>query len=450
VDRETLIHTGIATATLQGRGARSCVCRVVSGPDAGRQATVALQPFVVGAGADSDLIVNDGKVSRRHVELRLDPGGVRVRDLGSRNGTLCQGARISEAVLQIGTTLQIGETTLRLDEPSRPPVPASTRERFGGLVGESAAIREIFSILDLAAPSDATVVLQGESGTGKEIAARAVHDHSPRAARPFVVVDCSAAKEQLIESDFFGHVRGAFTGAVADRKGAFVRASGGTIFLDEIGELPLASQAKLLRALEAKTVQPLGSDAPIPIDTRVIAATHRDLGAMVAEGTFRFDLFHRLAVVHIFLPPLRERPEDIACLVRHFYEGRGADPGEIGGANLEKLQAYPWPGNVRELRNVLERAFVLAGRPDAPFGELAFWLQADIGGTRREVVDTHLPFKDAKEAWNDEFERRYLATVFERHGHNITHAAKHADINRRHFRKLLIKHGLTGHDGDDE
>jgi len=447
VDRNTLLHTGISTSDLLPKNPRAALCRVVGGPDTGREATLAPRPLVIGAGGDCDLVLKDSKVSRQHVELSLAPGGVRVRDLGSRNGTLSQGSRISEAVVPIGTSLQIGDTALRIDEPSRPTVPMSSRQRFGGLVGESPPIREIFSILDLASPTEATIVLQGESGTGKEVAARAIHDHSARASGPFVVVDCSAAKEQLIESDFFGHVRGAFTGAVSERKGAFVRAHGGTIFLDEIGELPLASQAKLLRALEAKTVQPLGSDKEVPVEARVITATHRDLTAMVSDESFRFDLFHRLAVVHIHLPALRERPEDIPCLVRHFYEGRG-EPGEVSGKNLEQLQAYPWPGNVRELRNVLERAFVLSGKASAPFSELTFWLHGDGGGAQSDPVDTHLPFKEAKEALTDKFERRYLAAVFERFGRNISRAAEHADINRRHFKKLLAKHGLVD-DADD-
>src|SRR5205814_7177787 len=190
----------------------------------------------------------------------------------------------------------------------------------------------------LAGPSDATVLIEGESGTGKELAARAIHDNSPRAKGPFVVVDCSAISEQLIDSHLFGHVKGAFTGADRDRKGAFVEASGGTLFLDELGELPLAAQAKLLRVLEAQTVQPVGADRPVKVDTRVVAATHRDLARLVADKEFRFDLFIRLDVVSVALPPLRERLEDLPHLIATVYTRRGADPGPLAGDNPERLR----------------------------------------------------------------------------------------------------------------
>jgi len=306
-------------------------------------------------------------------------------------------------------------------------------------------MRELFAVLELASPTEATVLVEGETGTGKELVARAIHDHSERAAKPFVVLDCSTLSGQLLESHLFGHVRGAFTGAVTERKGAFLEANGGTLFIDEIGELPLALQPRLLRALEARTVQPLGSDHPIPIDTRVVAATHRDLAGLVEAKEFRFDLFFRLAVVHAHLPALRERPEDLPELVRHFYEGRGMDPGPIEGENLARLAHHPWPGNVRELRNVLERAWALSPR-GVPFSGLRLWLETGVSAAAPagggEVVDVTLPFKDAKEKWVDAFERRYLAAVFEAHQGNITHAADHAGINRAHFRKLLHKHGI--------
>jgi DNA-binding NtrC family response regulator len=311
-------------------------------------------------------------------------------------------------------------------------------------------MRELFAVLELAAPTDATVLVEGESGTGKELAARAVHDHSTRASGPFVVVDCSAIPEALIDSHLFGHVRGAFTGADRERRGAFVEASGGTLFLDELGELPLAAQARLLRALEARTVQPVGADRTVEVDARVVAATHRDLPRMVGDKTFRFDLFYRLAVVHVALPPLRDRLEDLPELIAAFYATRGADPGPIDGDNLARLSQHAWPGNIRELRNVLERAWALSG-PNLGFRALRLWVDTgaaapDAGG----VVDTSLPFKEAKERWNDQFERRYLAVVFDTYGNNVTRAAEHAGINRRHFRELLYKHGLLERPASDE
>jgi len=247
-------------------------------------------------------------------------------------------------------------------------------------------------------------------------------------------------------------VRGAFTGAEQNRKGAFVEAASGTVFLDEIGELPLSAQAKLLRVLEARTVQPVGSDRPVPVDARVVAATHRDLARLVEEKQFRFDLFYRLAVVHVALPPLRERPEDLPELIRLFYEGRGVDPGPVAGDNLTRLERYAWPGNVRELRNVLERAWTMAGPGGAPFAALRLWMPSSVeaphgaGGRVLELIDTALPFKEAKERWLDLFERRYLEGVFATHGENISRAALHAGINRRHFRNLLRKHGIIQSD----
>jgi DNA-binding NtrC family response regulator len=258
-----------------------------------------------------------------------------------------------------------------------------------------------------------------------------------------VVVDCGAVKKELIESHLFGHKKGAFTGAVSDRKGAFVEAGRGTVFLDEIGELPLELQARLLRTLESRTVQPLGSDTTVDIDARVIAATHRDLHAMVEEKTFRFDLYHRLAVVHLLIPSLRDHPEDVPALVRHFYTGRGVEAGSIAGDNLKKLTHHGWPGNVRELRNVLERAWVLAGPDGARFEDLHLWLQPVGRIPPTEPIDTTRPFKQEKERFVERFERRYLSEVFAAHDYNITRAAETAGINRRHFRELLKKYGIT-------
>jgi two-component system, NtrC family, nitrogen regulation response regulator GlnG len=446
VERHTIVHTGLASSAVATRTAvRSWICRVSAGPHAGQELAIGSRPLVVGAHRSCDLILaNDPKVSRRHAELCGEAEGVRVRDLDSTNGVLWQGSRIHEAVVPIGASIELGATTLRLLASPAPVLPPSERTRFGGLVGRSAAMRELFAVLELASPTDATIVLQGESGTGKEVAARAVHDHSSRASGSFVVVDCSAISEHLVESHLFGHKKGAFTGAAADRRGAFVEAHGGTLFLDELGELPLPLQAKLLRALEQRQVVPVGSDKPVDIDVRVIAATHRDLYAMVQDKSFRFDLFHRLAVVHVFIPPLREHLEDLPELVEAFYQARGVKPRNLEGPNLEFLARYPWPGNVRELRNALERAWALSGSDGADFASLRLWLHPAADPPALEAVDTNLPFKEAKERWVERFERRYLAAVFAAHDRNITRAAEHAGIQRRHFRELLIKHDLRG------
>src|SRR6185503_6800899 len=414
-------------------------------------ATVALgaRPVVVGAHASCDLVLADPQVSRRHAELAVLPDGIRIKDLGSTNGTWWQGTRVGEVVVPSGATVQFGETPVRIAAAEAMSLPPSEQDHFGAMAGQSVAMRELFAVLEMAGPSEATVLIEGESGTGKELAARAIHESSARARGPFVVVDCSAITESLFDSHLFGHVRGAFTGADRDRKGAFVEASGGTLFLDELGELPLPAQAKLLRVLEAQTVQPVGADRPLQVDTRVVAATHRDLSRMVAAKQFRFDLFYRLAVVHVALPPLRERLEDLPHLIATFYHRRGAEPGPIDGDNLERMRRHAWPGNVRELRNVLERAWALSG-PGARFRELRLWLDPNAAAPQlSEVVDTALPFKEAKERWNDHFERRYVAMVFASNASNVTRAAEHAGLSRRHFRELLYKHGIVERPADD-
>ncbi len=444
IDRKTLMQTGLASRAAQGQtAARTYIARVVADVVDPPQAMVGARPLVVGAHASCDLVIDDPQASRRHAEISLVSEGLRIRDLDSTNGTFWQASRVTDLVVPPGSTVRFGNTNVRILPADVPVVALSDRTRFGGLVGQSAAMREMFGVLELASPTEVTMLLQGPSGTGKELAARAIHDHSTRASGPMVVVDCGAIPENLINSHLFGHIRGAFTGADSERKGAFVEASGGTIFLDEIGELPLAAQATLLRVLEDKTVQPVGSDRRVSIDARVIAATHRNLADMVAGQTFRFDLFYRLAVVHVVVPSIAERPDDLAGLIHNFYEGRGIDPGPIVGPNLERLMSHSWPGNVRELRNVLERAWAMSGPKGDRFAALQLWLQPS--GPRPKqgpTVDIAVPFKDAKEQWVGEFEREYLSQMFTACGGNITHTAERAGINRRHIRALLRKHRI--------
>jgi DNA-binding NtrC family response regulator len=455
LDRRTVIQAGLATSTTRGRtAARSYHLQVLG--DGGATVALGARPVVVGAHASCELVLADPQVSRRHAELSVVPEGIRIKDLGSTNGTWWQGTKVGEVVVPSGATVQFGATPVRISAAEAMSLPPSERDHFGAMAGNSVAMRELFAVLEMAAPAEATVLIEGESGTGKELAARAIHEASGRAGQPFVVVDCSAITENLFDSHLFGHVRGAFTGADRERKGAFVEASGGTLFLDELGELPLAAQAKLLRVLEAQTVQPVGADRPIAVDTRVVAATHRDLSRMVFAKEFRFDLFYRLAVVHVALPPLRERLEDLPQLIATFYTGRAsragtaaAEPGPIDGDNLERMRRHAWPGNVRELRNVLERAWALSG-PNAKFRDLRLWLDPNAAAPQlSEVVDTTLPFKEAKERWNDHFERRYVAMVFTTNASNVTRAADHAGLSRRHFRELLYKHGIVERPADD-
>jgi DNA-binding NtrC family response regulator len=447
-DRRTLIQTGLATPSTRGRTAPRSYQVQVLGHD-GPVVALGARPLTVGAQATCDVVLTDPQVSRKHAELAVTPDGIRVKDLGSTNGTWYQGTRVTEVVVPQGATIKIGGASVRISAGDTPSLPPSDKDHFGKMAGQSVAMRELFAVLEMAAPSDATVLIEGESGTGKELAAQAIHDASARAQGPFVVVDCSAIAENLIDSHLFGHVKGAFTGADRERKGAFVEASGGTLFLDELGELPLPAQAKLLRVLEAQTVQPVGADRPVKVDTRVVAATHRDLARMVAAKEFRFDLFYRLAVVHVALPPLRERLEDLPHLISTFYHRRGTDPGPIDGDNLDRVRRYAWPGNVRELRNVLERAWALSG-PSARFRDLRLWIDPSAAAPQSsEVVDTALPFKEAKERWNDHFERRYVSLVFSSAHQNVTRAAEHAGLSRRHFRELLYKHGIVERPADD-
>ncbi len=455
VDRRTVLQTGLATSATRGRTAPRSYTLQVLGQHAAAPQGVALgaRPILVGAHASCDLVLSDPQVSRRHAELSIVTEGIRIKDLGSTNGTWWQGSKIGEVVVSPGSTIKFGETPVKISAGEAPSLPPSDKDHFGAMAGKSVAMRELFAVLEMAAPTDATVLIEGESGTGKELAARAIHDASERAQGPFVVVDCSAIAENLIDSHLFGHVRGAFTGADRERKGAFVEASGGTLFLDELGELPLAAQAKLLRVLEAQTVQPVGADRPVKVDTRVVAATHRALAQMVEAKEFRFDLFYRLAVVHVALPPLRERLEDLPHLVQTFYARKGTPPGPIDGENLERLRRHPWPGNVRELRNVLERAWALS--PSSTFRDLRLRVDGSGPGAGQsspqiaEVVDTSLPFKDAKERWNDHFERRYVGMVFDANKSNVTRAAEHAGLSRRHFRELLYKHGIVARPASD-
>lgn len=334
--------------------------RVVSGPDGGLWKNFSLPTVRVGRGADNDFILTDHRVSRLHLELRTTPEGVVLRDLWSANGTFINSRPVTEAYLGPETLCDLGDSRLSVHYA---PVPTE-QDHLGALMGASPPMRELYSLIRLAAPIQATVFLQGESGSGKELVARTLHELSSRRAGPRVVCDVSAKSPHLIYDDLFGHVKGAFNGAVGSRKGAFREAHLGTLLIDEVGELPLELQPLLLRALENREVTPLGSDRPVPVDVRVIAATHRDLWAMVQASQFRADLFYRLWVFPIKVPALREIREDIPLLVKHLLE-RMSLPYRVSPEAMELLKRHHWPGNVRELRNVLERAAMVR-----PHGEI--------------------------------------------------------------------------------
>jgi DNA-binding NtrC family response regulator len=414
---------------------------VVRGPDKGESVLVGDEPLTFGSGTGAEVRLSDPTVSRRHLLAQPAEAGVLVRDLGSTNGSFIRGARFQELLLGFGTEIQIGHTYLKYvpDEEAVDVAPAEV-ERFGALLGRDPKMRQLFRLLEEVAASEATVLLEGETGTGKELFAEEIHRHSGRRDRPFVVFDCGAVPRELIESALFGHVRGAFTGAHADRRGAFAEADGGTLFLDEIGELALEMQPALLRALDKRMIRPVGSTTYQNVSVRVVAATNRELRAEVAAKRFREDLYYRLAVFRIAVPPLRERSSDVPLLVRHFVQSFAGMRGlRVSAEDLDRLQRHPWPGNVRELRNVLERACAIAHGETLDFEDF-------FGGKETPgpdlVLPLHLPFKEAKAQVVDRFEREYLAALLARHEGNLSAAARAAALDRKHLRELLRKHGL--------
>jgi DNA-binding NtrC family response regulator len=435
-----------------GSGRIRCQLVVVDGPDRGRACRLGEQAAVVGTGTEVDLALSDDRVSARHVSVRIDGSRFVITDLGSTNGTFFEGSRITEVTVPAGTTLLVGRTALRVEPEAQPlDLPPSQARRFGELVGESLAMREVFAVLERVAATDATVLVEGETGTGKELVARALHDASPRRRGPFVAVDCGALPEGLLESELFGHVRGAFTGAAQARSGMLVRADGGTLFLDELGTISPTVQARLLRVLEERVVRPLGGDTERTIDVRVIAASRDDLDAEIAAGRFRADLMYRLAVVRVTLPPLRSRREDIALLVRELLRRRGLLDEAPAGTNLDRLLAHGWPGNVRELRNVLDRALALA--PGAQrFTDLAIRVDATPLAGDGIAVRSDLPYAEAKALVLHELERRYIADVLARADGNLSAASRSSGIDRKHLRTLARKHGLVADRdaGDDD
>ncbi|WP_394831514.1 sigma 54-interacting transcriptional regulator [Pendulispora rubella] len=415
-----------------------------------RMVTLPTVGVLVGADSSCEVRLEDPAVSRKHATIVPVAEGFEVSDLGSRNGTWLDGARITRVVAPAGATLGIGNSLVQLlPEEDSLDIPPSEATSFGDLFGSSEPMRRIFAILERASRSSAPVLLLGESGTGKELAARALHASSLRRGGPFVVFDCGAASTTLIESELFGHKKGAFTGAHRDHSGAFAAAHGGTLFLDEIGDLPLSVQPKLLRLLERSEVTPLGARAAERYDVRFVAATHRNLWSDVGAGHFRGDLYYRLAVVEIHLPPLRQRKDDIPPLVRALLRANGASDAEVGGPQLERLLRYAWPGNVRELRNVMARAVAL-GMPGAKFGDMPILLRTD-GATREPIAQADMPYIEAKEALLARFDRDYCADLLNRSGPNLSEAARMAKIERKYLYRVLERAGIRPRDtqGDE-
>ncbi|MGZ3422640.1 MAG: sigma 54-interacting transcriptional regulator [Polyangiales bacterium] len=430
---------------------------ITVGPEAGQSIPLARRVAVIGRSPAADVRLTDPTVSSFHFEVAATPGGVQVVDLASANGTLYGGARIERAIVPNGAMLNVGRSIVRLDldapfAPEATDVPA-----FGELRGASRPMRELFSMMERLVRTDLGVLIEGATGTGKELVARALHDQSRRASGPFVVLDCTAIPATLAESLLFGHEKGAFTGAVDRRIGVFEAAQGGTIFLDEIGELPLELQPKLLRVLERREVQRVGGTSPKKIDVRVLCATWRDVRAMINQGKFREDLYFRLAQVRMTVPSLKERPDDVPLLVQHFL---ARVPREVQAARsidapaLEELARREYPGNVRELKSTVERASMTAAGDVITLSDLAFERMLTGQRTHAPAPAPTLPpppgalekFKDAKRTLIEDFERDYLQRLLAKTGNNLSRAAQIAGIERHHLRDLLRKHGLRSED----
>jgi DNA-binding NtrC family response regulator len=411
---------------------------VVRGPDARTIVELPGPSARIGSGKDCDFVLTDPTVSRVHLRLRIEGDALRVVDEGSRNGTSIDGTAVRDAFARPDSLIYIGDSTLRLRMLSEVvELPLSPSDHFGRLKGRSVAMRQIFALLERVAPSDATVLVEGETGTGKELVARGLHDASPRAGEPFVVFDCSAVSSSLIESELFGHVKGSYTGAVADRAGAFEEANGGTLFLDEIGELPLEHQPKLLRALESREVRRLGANKPRHVDVRIVAATNRALAREVDRGRFREDLYYRLAVVQVRLPPLRERREDIPLLVRQIEAelsgGAGAPPPLPDGV-IRTFAQQTWPGNVRELRNAVDRIRSLGGPGHVPSPDAT--MPAPL------QVSLAIPLLVGRDHLAEAYEKAYIELALQQTGGNISRAAEIAGVGRNFLQKAIKRYGL--------
>jgi two-component system response regulator HydG len=417
---------------------------VLEGPDRGLHRVVdgaGPAPLLVGQSPACALRLTDRQVSRRHASVDVESGRLRLRDLGSTNGTFIDGVAVVDAFLRGGDVVRLGETALRVDlAADSAPIPPATEQGFGRLLGASLEMRRLYPLARRLAAASVPVIIEGETGTGKEVLAEAMHEASTRADGPYVVFDCTAVSPALIESELFGHERGAFTGAVSARRGVFEQAHGGTLLIDEIGDLAPALQSKLLRAIERSEVRRVGGSRPITVDVRVLAATRRDLDHEVEERRFRDDLFHRLAVGRIELPPLRRRRGDVAFLAHHFWRTLGAThplPQDL----MLRWEDYAWPGNVRELRNAVARQIAVgdlsrdaAAGPTSAESRLAAGAATD--GILASILAKRLPLTIARGEVIEAFEQLYLEQVLADHDGNVVHAAAASGIARRYFQIL--------------
>jgi len=425
-------RTDTLDPSLLSVGPRPIRVVVQAGPDAGKDFEVRDGTVLVGTHADCQVRLTDGGISRRHATLELMGARVRVVDQGSKNGTRYLGAKFTRLDVPVGATIELGNTSLSL-LPLMKANAVSERESLGHLVGRSAVMRRLYAQLEVIGPTDATTLIEGETGSGKELVARTLHELSPRKAEPFVVVDCGALGGQLVSSTLFGHVRGAFTGAVKDQAGLIEKAHRGTLFLDDVASLPLELQPLLLRVLETGTFQRVGEGKVRDADFRLLSATTRSLQAEVKRGLFRSDLYFRLASITLEVPPLRDRLDDVPLLAKHFaHEAKAKAP--LSASALGALAAWRWPGNVRELKNAVERAVTL-GEVKAPSEE--------GGRHQRPVTDD---FHKARDKALAAFEKSYLESLLKKHKGSASAVAREAGIARSYLYRLLETHGLTPED----
>ncbi len=421
---------------------------VVKGPDRGRRFVVeANRPsrLLVGTGEACEFRLGDRTVSRRHlaVDASEKPSGLRITDLESTNGTWLGAVRVYDVLVRGGEQFRIGESVLTVEPEAaaEPALAPSPDDHFGALVGRSLAMRRLYPLLDRLAASDVPILVEGETGTGKEVLAEALHEHGPRASGPFVVFDCTTVPAGVLESELFGHERGAFTGAVASRKGVFEQAHQGTLLIDEIGDLEAPLQPKLLRALERREIRRVGGDSWIEVDVRVIAATRRDLDREVEVGRFRDDLYHRLVVGRVELPPLRERHGDVGLLARHFWADLGGAPTALEASTLARWESERWPGNVRELRNAVARHLALGDLERfAPRARKTGPPPPAAEDFLDRVVASGFPFSRAREEVLAELEQRYVTRILAEHGGDVTRAAAAAGVGKRYFQLLRARH----------
>lgn len=415
--------------------ARAFSLLVAEGDQAGMACAIpkaAPHRFTVGKSEACDLTLTDREVSRRHLALEQRGGVLHVEDLGSTNGTFVNGVRVIEALVEGGETLRVGSTVLRVEaRGEKDAVRTPPAMGFGRVIGASPQMRRLYPFCERLAKTDIPVVIEGETGTGKELLAESLHENSLRANGPFVVFDCTTVAPNLMEAVLFGHERGAYTGADSARPGVFERADGGTLFIDEIGDLEIGLQAKLLRAVERSEVRRVGGASYTKVDVRLVCATRRDLELAIQEGCFRDDLYHRLAVARIELPPLRNRSGDVELLAQFFWGQLGG--GSIPPGFIENVKLHRWPGNVRELRNLVARTIALGDLAPVMPSDSA---QDDLSGFFDEVLSEELPFTRARDMVMDEFRRQFVERALERHGGSVPKAAAAAGVSRRYFDRI--------------